>query len=107
MIMEDLLLLTSTFCHSKFSTVMIESLGEFLPLGDEAVVLKDKQGLIVSSNVCSVNLLSLTNERTQPGDLDSCWAALGRCRFLIDGFESSTWAWDFFFFCVSYRQEFQ
>lgn len=101
MIMEDLVLLTSTFCHSKFSTVMIVMKGrEFLPLGDEAVVLKDKQGLIVSSNVCSVNLLSLSNERTQPGDLDSCCAALGRCRFLIDGkyeeFESSTWAWKFF-----------
>lgn len=77
---------------------MIESLGEFLPSGDEAVVLKDKQGLIVSSSVCSANLLS--NERTQPGDVDPCCAALGRFRFFIGGFESSTWAWEFFWCAI-------
>lgn len=99
MIMEDLVLLTSTFCSSKFSTVMIESLGEFLPSGDQAVVLKDKQGLIVISSVCSANLLSLSNERTQP-DLDFCCAALWRCRFFIDEFQSSTWAWEFFWYVL-------
>lgn len=32
---EDSVLLTSTFCSSKFSTAMIGSLGEFLPSGDQ------------------------------------------------------------------------